>query len=350
MNKTSYSFYLFSVISIVIVSQFFMQGTAHTKEIDIVDRSKAEEVMQGKKDAVPYLSQKRIDQIDTTHEYASEKLTSVATWFDSFFDDDRYEAEENQTTARLKLSAGIDRHEDFEFKPRVRLRLHLPRVSDRLNILISANDDEDFDVDRRFGQKNSRDDDANVTVGLQYFLRQTEKMNISSSCGVSYNYAYAGLRFRQTYDYGSWQGRFTSRPRYYTDDGWEVKNQYDLERQVSDKLLFRTTFDADWEEKENGVPHGVTFALFQVLREDRAIQYDMGNYFNTRPNYYMEDMVFSVRYRQRFYRDWLVFEVAPQVSFPQEYDRDFNPGIIFRLEAHFGYKSSEKQFNNIFSF
>lgn len=346
MHKINVRFYLFAVLCCPV----FMQGAAETKEIDIVDRSRAEEVIQGKKDAVPYLSPKRIDQIDTTQEYASEKLTSVATWFDSFFDDDRYEAEENETTARLKLSAGIDRYEDFEFKPRVRLRLHLPRGNNRLNILISANDDEDFDVDRRFGQKNSRDDDANLTAAVQYFLLQTEKMNISSSFGVSWGYVYAGLRFRQTYDYGSWQGRFTSRPRYYTDDGWEVKNQYDLERQVFDNLLFRTTLDADWEEKESGVPHGVTFSLFQVLREDRAIQYDMGNYFDTRSNYHMTDMVFSVRYRQRFYRDWLVFEVAPQVSFPQEYGRNFNPGIILRLEAHFGYKSSEKQFNNIFSF
>lgn len=175
-------------------------------------------------------------------------------------------------------------------------------------------------------------------------------MNISTTAGVSFNYAYAGLRYRGVYDYGTWQGRFVSRMRYYTDDGWESRNQYDIERHIFDKLLFRTTAEANWQEKENGIPHVLIFSLYQVLNADRALHYDIGNYFNTRPNYQMTDIVFRVRYRQRFYRDWLVAEVAPQVSFPKEYDREFNPGIIFKLEAEFGYKSYKDQMKQIFSF
>ncbi len=301
------------------------------------------------KEKMPLISNETEALIDSKQEEFSGHLITAATWCDSFFDTERYSTEENRTTARVKLSAGIDRHESFEFKPRVRLKLHLPGANGRLNLLISANDDEDFDVERT-GGKNSRDDDADLSVGLQYFLIQTEKMNISTTGGVSYNYVYGGLRYRGAYDYGSWQGRFVSRLRYYTDDGWEFRNQYDIERQVSATLLFRTTFEADWEEVENGVPHGLIFSLFQVLKHDRALHYEIGNYFETSPGYHLSDMVFQLRYRQRFYRDWLVAEVSPLVSFPREYDREINPGIIFKLEVEFGHKSYTNQFGRIFSF
>ena len=346
-TKTQLITRLFCLSSFIFLSTLQITNAA---VIDIVDHSKAKDVMQGTRDDVPLVSQEREDSIDEKHEQTSEYLISAATWFDSFFGDERYSAEENRTTARLQLTTGMDRHESFEFKTRVRWRLHVPGIDKRLNLLISANDDEDFDVDKAAGNLNSRDDDSNLTASLQRFLVQTKSMNISTTAGLSYNYVYAGLRYRGKFDYGSWQGRLVSRFRYYTDDGWETRNQYDIERQVSDTLLFRTTFEASWEEKKNGVPHRVIFSLFHVIGLDKALNYEIGNYFNTRPNYEMTDIVFRLRYRQRFYRDWLVLEASPLISFPQEYDREFNPGIIFKLEAEFGYKSYQNQFNNIFLF
>ncbi|HIQ37883.1 MAG TPA: hypothetical protein EYH36_07795 [Desulfocapsa sulfexigens] len=120
-----------------------------------------------------------------------------------------------------------------ENKTRAKLRLHLPGAKDRLNLLISANDDEDFEVDRS-NSINSRDKESDLTGSLQFFFKQTEKINISTFLGLSTRYAYAGGRYRGYYDYDAWQGRFTSRLRYYTDDGFESRNQYDIERQVSE--------------------------------------------------------------------------------------------------------------------
>jgi len=46
--------------------------------------------------------------------------------------------------------------------------------------------------------------------------------------------------------------------------------------------------------------------------------------------------IFQVRYRQRFWRDWLFFEVAPQISWPRERDYEFVSGILLRFEMYFG--------------
>lgn len=338
------------VETIVLVGALLLLFVIPVSAIDIVDRTQAEKVIQGNKEDIPLLGLGAEEELDEKHQQAGEYLISAATWFDSFFDNSRSEAEVNKSTARLRLDGGWDKNEDFEFKPRLSFRMHLPGLDSRWNLIFSARDDEDFDVDRHPGGSTRRDDDANMTAALQYFLLQSEKLNISTTAGISYNYAYAGLRYRGKFDYESWQGRLVSRFRYYTDDGFELINEYDLERRISQNFLFRTTLNADWYENKSGLAHGVVFSLFQVLSSDRAILYDVGNSFQTSPSYRHVDVVFRARYRQRFYRDWLIFEIAPQVSFPKEYDRNFNPGLILRFEAEFGYKSYKRQFDNIFRF
>ena len=64
----------------------------------------------------------------------------------------------------------------------------------------------------------------------------------------------------------------------------------------------------------------------------------------------MTDLQVSVRYRQRFYRDWMVVEVAPQIGFPEAHDRKPNPGIVLRLEADFGYLADQNSFQRVFGF
>jgi len=175
-------------------------------------------------------------------------------------------------------------------------------------------------------------------------------MNISTSTGISTSYLYAGLRYRGLYDYDSWQGRFTSRFRYYTDDGFESRNQYDIERKISDRFLFRTTLEANWEEKITESPM-LSFFLF-IMYSTQTVSSSMISVTTFRPARTITwPILFSACVTDSaFYRDWLVVEVAPQVSFPKEYDREFIPGIIVKLEAEFGYTSYERQFNNIFSF
>ena len=299
---------------------------------------------------IPYLPDPIEEYFDQQQVQLSHAVIDAATWFDSFFNDDRFLEEENRSTGRIIFNGGYDRRDGFQTKPRIRLRLHLPKINERLNLLIAAQDDTDFDLNEGVSENETRENTRDLSAALQYHLHQTKKWGFSISSGAGLDYLYGGLRYRTNYDYGSWQGRLVNHLRWYTDDGWDYRAQYDLERRVSEDLLFRSTLEGKWEEERNGLPHGLLFSLFQVLSEDQALQYEVGNYFQTRPSYQMTDLVFSLRYRQRFYRDWLVFEISPRVSFPEEYDRKFNPGIILKLEAQFGYAPLKNKLKRVFSF
>lgn len=291
--------------------------------------------------------------LDTAQEQASEAVLDVAEWLDDFFDDDRARIEENRTRIRMELSSGYTRFEQFEIKPRISGRIDLPHLNKKLNLLISASDDEEFIAERtpisafprHQGSKNRE-----VAAALQYFHREEKESNLSSTLGVSLQYVYAGIRFRHSQDFGSWNGRFVNRLLYFTDDGLEDVISYELGHYLSERCLFRTTIAADWLRDESGLPHSLVFRLFQMINEQKALLYEVGNYFDTEDSYKMTDLQLRLRYRQRFLRDWLVLEIAPQLTFPEDHDREPNPGLIVKFEADTGNLAGTEIFHRIFNF
>ncbi len=301
------------------------------------------------RDDFPLLSKIQEELIDTGQQKASTMVIDAASWFDNFFDDERYTVEENRTRAKLRVSLGYSENEDFEAKVRVAWRIHLPKLSKKLNLIILAGDDDEFNVGDNPITDPIDNEKEDLSAALQYFLKVGEKYNLSTTVGGSYDYAYGGIRFRHFHDLGAWNGRIVDRLRYYTDDGWENRLSYDLERRISEHWLFRTTAAVNWFEDMDGYPHALHFRLYQLLDKDRALSYEVTNYFETEPDYILTDLQLRFRYRQRFYRDWLILEVAPQLTFPKDHDRDINPGLVVQLEADFGYLSDTKVFKSIFN-
>jgi hypothetical protein len=237
------------------------------------------------------------------------------------------------------LSLGYSKNDSFEIKPDISGRIDLPHLSKKLNLLISASNDNDFATEqnpltatpRHEGQTNRE-----ITTALQYFFKEGQRNNISTVVGASFHYVYGEFRYRHLDEMGSWQGRFINRIRYLSDDGLEDIISYDFDHDFSSRWLFRTTVKADWYQRRNGLPHSLDFGLYQIISQKRAILYEMDNYFTTKDSYRMTDLQFRLRYRQEFLRSWLVLEISPQVTFPEEHDRKANPGIIVKLEADIG--------------
>jgi len=302
-------------------------------------------------DDIPLIDPGQEQQIDSAQDLASSELLWAAQWIDSFFDDGRSTTEDNATRASLALALGYSRIDEFEVKPRFDLRLRLPHLSSRLNLFISAAEDKDFNADRdpiSSRPAHSDADNRETAAGLRYFLAESRKFNLSFDSGVSWDYLFAGLRYRYLQDFGIWRGRFANQLRYYSDDGVKNVTSYDLERELGDRLLFRATTSVNLYENEDGIPHAQHFRIYQVLSRLQALSYELGLYADSEPSYKMTDSQLVVRYRQRFFRDWLMLEVSPRLSFPEEDGREANPGVVVKLEATFGYRADEEGYRKIF--
>jgi hypothetical protein len=284
--------------------------------------------------------QEEQEWFDEVHQKASTTILDTSRWIDDFFALRQFIDEENKSRVRLRLTATYYEEEDFELKPRVYVRVHLPKISEKMHLLLFASEDEkpEMETERTESIITESSDDKEASAALQYFLKETEKYNISFTGGTSFDYLYGGLRYRVEKDIGSWKGRFITKLRYYTDDGWEDLNTLDIDHAFSENWFLRATAQLDWYEEEDDIPMALMLRLYQFLGgPNHVLSYEWENHFARVQDGDLTDLWLLVRYRQKFLRDWLILELSPRVNFPEDRDWEATFGFLFRIEMHFGF-------------
>ncbi|MDH5411514.1 MAG: hypothetical protein OEY16_09010, partial [Alphaproteobacteria bacterium] len=109
----------------------------------------------------------------------------------------------------------------------------------------------------------------------------------------------------------------------------------DFERILEENMLFRSSLNGTWLQEDPDYFYNVGLSLFRPLDEKSAVELQLVSDFMTDPHR-LDRITVRIRHRQELWRDWLAFEIAPQVSFPDQRNFEAVPGILFRLEATFG--------------
>jgi hypothetical protein len=285
--------------------------------------------------------------VDIAHDYVSLKVRDSAQWFDTFFDDPNFIAEDASTRLRVRTDMYVSQKDEEKFSANFNLKLHLPKLSRKLNnqtsLLLGGDETlDDFGSDESNSIDNAFNDAIDdPTIGIQYFLLLKEKYNVDLTAGVKLSglslFAGPRARYVKTLSENSLL-RFVERLRWYTDDGWDSRTRIDYDRSIGRKYLFRQTFDARWrEERRNTDGFRLLFAtsLTERLSKQQAVAYRWNTVFKTEPHALADSTVFLVQYRRRIYRKWLYYELLPQLAFQDEHDWEANPGITLRLEVVF---------------
>lgn len=285
--------------------------------------------------------------LDAGHARASAGVRGLGSWLDRLFADENYEAEVNESRLRLRLDSFTEQYEGADAKIRARLYLKLPALGEKVRAeILSASEPQDVEgsgvaeTGAGTGTGNAADDQRDIAAAISYFFRNDEKRSMSARIGAKFDKytpdPFAGLRYRRNYELNEdWNFQFTERIRFYTLKGFESATSLTLDRGLSGDRLFRTGVNGIWLHEEEDFSYSHGFALFEPLNETTAVEYQLVNSFSTNPHN-LDEVTLRFRYRRQIWREWLHFEVAPQVSFPDVRDYEPVPGIMFRLEAAFG--------------
>ena len=274
----------------------------------------------------------------------TKDILRSARWLDSFFYDPRYATEENKTRAVIRYEGFIENHAHWVFDAKVKLVLVLPQLKNKANLVIAGDPDEYNPGLSGQGtltsQAPTENKNRNATAALGYQIKANERRNISAKIGIRYRngsiVSFIRPHYRRLYNLDSWDLRFTQEFPYWTDTKWSSSTTIDLERPLGETFFFRASLNGSWYEKMPGYYYGLGFSLSQPLSTTSALSYELGASFQTGAHDVLQTIVAATRYRQRFWRDWMYFDITPQVRFPR--DRRFNPvpGILFGLEMRFG--------------
>lgn len=281
--------------------------------------------------------------LDTGHTGTSEQVQRLGAWVDRFFADENYEAEVNKSWLRIRLDSFSELYEGTDVDARARLHLKLPALNKRIRFeILSPGEPDDLEgtgSDSADSPPPGRGEDKS-SAAVSYIFRAVEERSIIARLGLDFDgydpNPYAGIRYRELVPLNEdWNFRFVQRIRFYTLDGLESRTSLDFERILEEDMLFRASLNGTWLQENPDYFYSLGFALFRPLDEKSAVEYQLINGFKTDPHR-LDRITVRIRHRQKIWRDWLTFEVAPQVSFPDEYEFEPVPGILFRLEATFG--------------
>jgi len=281
---------------------------------------------------------------DVVHDVISENILDTAKWLDSFFDDPRFRAEDNRTRVKIDAEYLWERGTTSDFRFPISAQLKLPKLQNRARFAVFGSPQQGVEGEPppsgTAASKLPGAQQNNPTAALDYFFWATERLNIGTRVGVRFREGsptlYVEPRYRQLQKFDPWAFRFTQDFKWWTDVGWESTTTFDLERPLGDKFFFRTTLQGAWTQEVEDIYHySLAFNVRQILSPRRVVQYELVNGFETDKDS-LKEIRATLRFREKIWRDWMFFEVAPYVSFRRDHDFDLLPGVLLRFEMIFG--------------
>lgn len=283
-----------------------------------------------------------VNHLDRHKVFVDSQVARAGLWVDGFFADSNDVAEATSTQFRLRPEIYYRKEQGAKFKFKAYVKVRIPSLGDKVSFFAGSEDSADDSA----GADQDAEDDS--VIGLQFFLSDSLKWNISIAAGVKFN-DFAGLigpRFRYYTAMGENSSfRFTQTVRWQTNNYWEVGTRFDWNFLLNERFFFRQTVFGRWrgeDSDEIGYRTRVSSVLSQKLNNTTGLQYDFTTIFHTEPDTHVDKYTLALRFRKRTSREWLYYEIVPQVSFEDEFDYEANPGIRFRVEIFYGGKKTSQ--------
>ncbi len=301
----------------------------------------------------------------TAHTESTEKNTNAsassapnAQWFDiwqrSFTDtmdftvkqlDGLFEDEEETQTqgqkqaraeGRIQLAweprSGMLSDTDLRFRVRVRL----PALKERVDLLLSDNEDETQNNTIRAARDSGSNTRDRTTIALRFRPEQDSHYSFRIGAGRR-DQLYAMTRYRDALAFSDqWAMLYDAELYYYTRDRLGAEAGLAFQYEISKKHLVRQNNRFYFRDDTNDwLWRHEVHHLFSVDQHNAVIPHFMVEGLS-QPNYRVEEVYTGFRWRNNMLRDWLFFEVEPFVLWLREEDFKTSYGIALRVEAYYG--------------
>ncbi len=318
---------LLSILLILPAALFADEPAAET----VPDKQLTDEAAEATEEDVP-----EDKALDRHKSWVDTRVQDASQWIDSFFGDPNYDNEIATSQIRLRPELYYRDEQGAKARMKASFRFDLPNAGRKTNLVIG----NDYDGGS-FGD-SVEDEDDDLFVGFQFFGKQSRHWHTSLSAGVKFNEfaGFVGPRIRYykaLSEKRSW--RFTQSVRWQTNNFWQINSRLDFNFVLGTRYFFRQTFDGRWrgeKSEEEGYRTRVSSFLTRRLKNSAGLQYEFTTIFHTKPDTHVDKYTLAFHYRKRTKRDWLYYEIVPQLSFENEFDYKANPGIRLRVEVFYG--------------
>ena len=289
--------------------------------------------------------------LDQTHDYVERHICRPAVWFDHFFGDYRLlEDVRPGTFVTLRNSVlwteGQNTRDFIEYHvqwqlPQWKRYLRKARIfydsgSETVKVTTQPGQAVDPGVDPATGVRKPV-----LGVRLDLYTRLRSLVSIESGGNLSIHpNAFFRIRYEFSKPFGEvYLIRFSQIPMWQIIEHFTDTSQLDLERTISTFTLVRWANNVTYTEGSNGVTWNTGLSYITQLTPKSAISYDTSMWGVNYPDWMIQNYRVGSKYRRNFYRPYLFFELAPEVTWPKDEGGKRNSVYDFMatLEIQFGH-------------
>jgi hypothetical protein len=279
--------------------------------------------------------------VDEERDYLSSKFVTLTRSLDSFFADDRNYQESNNSLVQLDLVKVAGYGGDRKFVLSGRAKLDLPSTQKRFHLLLETNPDKNVTGEAVQAQTTPvkqvvAPESYSAAVRYEKSKVQEKPWFVSSDLGVKFQGIHANpfARARGSYavPINEWRLKAAETLFWFNTIGAGETTQLDLERIISEPMLFRATSNATWLNDKQNFDLRQDFSVYQNLNERSALLYQVSMAGVSNPQWQLNEYVALMQYRYRLHKQWVFLEVSPQVHFPKADNFKANPALYLRLE------------------
>ena len=288
--------------------------------------------------------------LDRVHALVQDKTCEPAVWFDNFFGGEHVLLDLRPGTfIVLRNSGRLTEGSDVTYATDFYLTFDLPKLDKRLRkarIYIESGSEADKytaqpgDPVHPGADQATGDRQTVVGVRIDPYIRPRTLVRIDSGIRINMQ---PDAFFRMRYQYSKAFGevyliRFSEIAMWQAVEHFSNTLQFDLERSITSSTLVRWGNSATYIEDTPGVAWNTGITLFTQLTPGSAISFDTSMWGVNHPEWTIQNYRVGSLYRLNFYRPWLFFEIAPEVTWPEDESghRKSAYALMSTLEIQFG--------------
>lgn len=276
--------------------------------------------------------------LDETHAIATSSANTLANQVDRFFGEPRSDLEAAYSSLRLTLEHSWHEQRNDDINLRLRGKLYLPRINERLSLLFSEDEGEGEDYYEQNNLDSSNQESVRANLQFNLFNAISNRLDFRLGLRSSLK-AKASIRYRQDFNGGdNIQHRLTETLFFVDGEGAGSITRYELDNSLSETSLLRWTTDLRAEENVSGANWFSQLSYSRRISDQTALVYYTRISGQTSPDY-VNNYGVGFRIRRNLGRSWLFGEVEPGhdwLKLGEHEDRESSFYLYLRLEMAIG--------------
>lgn len=283
-----------------------------------------------------------LETVDEQRDYLSQKIVTLSKGIDEFFGDKRYFQEHNHSVIQLGLNEVMDTGGNHQMVGEMLAKLDLPAAQRRFQLVLESNPEQKTANESRQDvapQNKTTPKPEQYAASLRFERKEEERLHFSSELGAKFQFPldpFARTRVSYSIPFDEWRLKLAETLFWFSSIGLGETSQIDLEHQLGPPVLFRATSTATCMEAPQNCDLRQDLTVYHTLSDRAVMQYQLSVLGISEPKLAETNYIMQTRFRYRLHKNWVFYEINPQISFPKTDYFRMNALLLLRLEVLFG--------------